>query len=240
MRIQFVNQSLGLTGGTRVVFEHARNLRRRGHQITLLVPPLRLPRPGRDRLPVWKHYLYERFSGRIEDGLREYGLEDAVARFDPERPESVPAADATVATAWITAEWTAAFPARVGERYYLVQQYEAWTEAIRERVDRTWKLPLRKIVIAGWLERLASERFGERVWARIPNGVDAARFQPVGPRPGGSATVGMLYDVSPWEGSRRRCACAVAHPRERTRCRIRAVRTRPDAAPSATRDPVCA
>jgi len=163
------------------------------------------PRLGGAPLGAWKHYAYQRWSGRIEDGLRAYGLGDAVVRFDPERPGQVPAADAVVATAWPTAEWVAAMPVSAGRKFYLVQQYEAWTEEIRPRVDATWGLPLRKIVIAGWLERLARERFGQPVWARIPNGVDAERFRP-GPAttgdPGGRAvTVGMLYEISPWKGA---------------------------------------
>jgi hypothetical protein len=62
-------------------------------------------------------------------------------------------------------------------------------------------LPFRKIVIAGWLERLACERFGERVWARIPNGVDCERFRPPGSRPDSALIVGMLYDPAPWKGA---------------------------------------
>jgi glycosyltransferase involved in cell wall biosynthesis len=121
--------------------------------------------------------------------------------FDPAIPSKVPDADAVVATAWETAEWVRGFPASAGRGYYLVQQYEAWTEMIRPRVDATWRLPLRKIVIAGWLERFALERFGERVWARIPNGVDAARFRPPAHRGGPPFTVGMLYDLSVHKGA---------------------------------------
>jgi glycosyltransferase involved in cell wall biosynthesis len=201
MRIQFVNQSLVLTGGMRVVCEHAARLRRRGHEVTLLAPPLRLPELGRATLGAWKHYAYERWSGRIEDGLRGYGLESAVVRFDPARPDRVPGADAVIATAWPTAEWVDAMPAAAGQRYYLVQQYEAWTDEIRNRVDATWRLPLRKIVIAGWLERMARERFGESVWARIPNGVDTARFRPRADAGREPIRVGLLYDASPWKGT---------------------------------------
>jgi glycosyltransferase involved in cell wall biosynthesis len=200
MRIQFVNPSMVLTGGVRVVCEHAIRLRRRGHDVALLVPRLRLPRPG-EPLGAWKHYAYERWSGRIADGLREYGLEDAVVSFDPARLKQVPAADAVIATAWHTAEWVAAMPPAAGQRYYLVQQYEAWTEEIRPRVDATWRLPLRKIVIAGWLERLARERFGESVWARIPNGVDPGRFPPRAAARGGPVRIGLLYEASPWKGA---------------------------------------
>jgi len=199
VRIQFVVPTLILTGGIRVVFEHARGLRARGHDVWILAPVLRVPRLG-GPLGAWKHYLYERWSGRAMDGLASYGLQQAVRWFDPVDPSKAPDADAVVATAFETAEWVARFPEQAGRRFYLVQGYEAWTRDLEPRVDATWRLPLRKIVIAGWLQRLATERFGEKVWARIPNGVDAGRFHPPAHRNGPPFTVGMIYDPSPHKG----------------------------------------
>lgn len=199
LTIQFVNESLALTGGFRVVLEHATRLIRRGHAVRLLAPPIRAPRPGAS-LAAWRGWLYRRFSGSIEDGLRSYGMIGAVQHIDPSRCAEVPAGDAVVATAWPTAEWVADMPERAGRKYYLVQQYEAWAGADPARVDRTWTLPLRKIVIAGWLERLATERFGSPAWARVPNGVDGVRFHPVSRR-AGSPVVGMLYDLQAWKGA---------------------------------------
>lgn len=199
MRIQFVLESLALTGGVRVVFEHAVRLRARGHQVRLLVPPSRAPW-GTFTSAAWKRYLYERWRGGVADGLREYQLEDVVSTFDPTVPAQWPAADASFATAWPTAEWLLAAPPHVGRRLYLVQQYEAWTDDLRDRVDATWRAPLEKVVIAGWLQRLAVERFGSTA-QRIPNGVDATRFQlRDGANDVGPATVGMLYDIAPWKG----------------------------------------
>jgi glycosyltransferase involved in cell wall biosynthesis len=198
MRVQFVLESPILTGGARVVYEHARELEARGHSVTLLVPPLRMP-GLRSPAVAWRRYLYGRLRGGYLDGLRSYGLERAVVPFDPRDP-GVPEGDAVMATAWITAEWVAALPAHAGRKFYLIQQYEVWSEELRNRVEATWKLPLRKIVIAGWLERLARERFGEPAW-RIPNGVDPARFHPDGRAEGQPGTVGMLYDPAPWKGA---------------------------------------
>lgn len=199
MKIQFVLEWPVLTGGTRVVYEHARRLRERGHEVHLLTPKLERPAWFGPSL-AWRRWLYGRFGHGIADGLRSYGLEGSVVTFDPRAPERVPAADAVIATAWITAEWVAAMPAGAGRKFYLVQQYEAWTDDLRARVDATWKLPLTKIVIAGWLERLARERFGERAH-RIPNGVDAARFNPAGRVARAHPTVGMIYDPASWKGA---------------------------------------
>jgi glycosyltransferase involved in cell wall biosynthesis len=199
MRIQFVLEWPVMTGGVRVVYEHAVGLRARGHQVTILAPPIAIPRwgPGLER--AWRRFLRERWTGEIRDGLRSYGLDSLVVPFDPGCLELVPEADAVVATAWLTAEWVAAMPERAGRKFYLVQQYEAWTESLRARVDATWRLPLRKIVISHWLQRLAAERFGEQVM-RIPNGVDTRRFHPPPAATQREAEAGMLYEPLPWKG----------------------------------------
>jgi len=199
MIIQFVLQSLQLTGGVRVVFEHAIRLRRRGHEVRLLVPPLRAPLRSFS-WSRWKGFLYEQWSGGAADGLREYGLEDAVVAIDPAQSDSWPRADATFATAWLTAEWLLAAPSQVGRRLYLIQSYEAWTDDLRPRVDATWRSPLEQVVIAGWLQRMASERFGT-IAQRIPNGVDASRFTRRSASGEGPITIGMLYDIAHWKGA---------------------------------------
>jgi glycosyltransferase involved in cell wall biosynthesis len=197
--VQFVLQSLVMTGGFRVVAEHARGLRSRGHEVRLLVPHAPWPRPGAP-LVDWKRWAYERFSRSIPDGLAGYDLGSAVVRFDPRQTATVPPGDVVVATAWKTAEWVAAMPPSAGKGHYLIQQYEAWDGADTFRVDATWRLPLRRIVIAGWLEALGRERFGVDT-VRIPNGVDARRFHPPVTRPASPPCVGMLYDLSPWKGA---------------------------------------
>jgi glycosyltransferase involved in cell wall biosynthesis len=218
MRILFVLEWPVVTGGVRVVYEHASRLIARGHEVTLLTPPIRMPPIRSGSRLAWKRYLIEIVNGGIRDGLRSYGLEETVTHFDPRHPSKVPAADAVIATAWRTAEWVAGMPDSAGRRFYLVQQYEAWSEDIRGRVDATWKLPLRKVVIAGWLERLARERFGEKAW-RIPNGVDFRRFHPPREANGTESVVGMLYEPLPWKGIEDGLAAfhQIAHERHQAR-----------------------
>lgn len=199
MRIQFVLDTLVLTGGIRVVFEHSTRLRARGHEVRILVPRRRVPSLAAGLGP-WKGFLYEQWSGTVTDGLRAYGLADVVTRFEPTALERVPDADVVLATAWGTADWVARMPDRAGRKFYLVQGYEVWHEELRDRVEATWRLPLRKIVIAHWLERLARERFAEEVWARIPNGVDTWRFRPASRPAGPPHGVAMIYDPAAHKG----------------------------------------
>ncbi|HYM80047.1 MAG TPA: glycosyltransferase family 4 protein [Candidatus Limnocylindria bacterium] len=197
MRITFVNQSLLMTGGFRVVCEYATRLRARGHTIHLLAPgPVAtVLREGATGI---KRVVYEYVSGSVADGLESYGLTSNVIRFDPSRPGKVPAADIVVATAWLTAEWVNAMPRDAGRKCYLILGYEAWSETIQDRVVRTWKLPMRRIVVARYLERLARERFDVEA-TYVPNGVDCDRFRPGATR-GSTPTVGMLYEIQPWKG----------------------------------------
>ena len=45
-------------------------------------------------------------------------------------------------------------------------------KATKEAVDRSYRLPLRKITISEWLRRLIEDKFGQHVDAIIPNGVN--------------------------------------------------------------------
>ena len=50
-------------------------------------------------------------------------------------------------------------PARCGAKFYLVQHYESLYHGDGARVDETYRLPLRKIVISTWLADIMAERF---------------------------------------------------------------------------------
>jgi len=112
----------------------------------------------------------------------------------------IPDADIIIATAWRTAEWVAEYGSRKGTKYYLIQHFEDWSGS-SESVLQTWRLPLRKIVIAKWLGKIV-EDLG-RDYAYIPNGLDFSRFGldvPIEARD--PLQVMMLYHTEPWKGSR--------------------------------------
>jgi glycosyltransferase involved in cell wall biosynthesis len=121
----------------------------------------------------------------------------------------IPAADALIATAWQTAGAVAA-TAPEGGGFYLIQHFEDWDDA--EVVRATWRLPLRKIVIAGWLEEMAVEiGEGERT-VKVPNGLDGERFGVDAPSAERAPRVGAL--ISAFKGEEDVVA-AFAATRER-------------------------
>lgn len=67
----------------------------------------------------------------------------------------------------------------------------------KDLVDSSFKLPLRKITIAGWLKRLIEEKFGERVEGVIPNGVNLNIFFKERDRPEEPEPVNILMPFRP-------------------------------------------
>jgi glycosyltransferase involved in cell wall biosynthesis len=176
MRIAFVlpGVSVAPVGGYKVVYTYANLLAGRGHEVSVTLPVewdqargpeerlrrvLRLRRMRRDRAAVvpWME-LDERV-----------GL---VLAADRTRLR-LPAADALVATSWVTAPPVA--EASDGRGFYLLQGYETWG-GDAEAVRATWRLPLGKIAVSRWLREIAVEMGeGERT-AYVPIGLDLERW----------------------------------------------------------------
>lgn len=178
MRITFVLPFDGRNpvGGFRVVYEYASHLVKRGHDVSVVHPAglyLGLQKNDRVVRNLLKYILFA-LTGkylphpwfRLDRRVRCLWIPSLKYWF-------VPNADVVVATAWETAEWVATYPENRGRKYYLLQHLEDWA-GDRERVLRTWKLPLKKIVIAQWLLELAIQ-MGQKA-RYIPNGLDCETF----------------------------------------------------------------
>jgi glycosyltransferase involved in cell wall biosynthesis len=197
MKVTFVLPEFNLHGGTRIVAGYADRLRRRGHEVVAVAPPPRAPSLSR-RVRSW-------LRGRgWPPGPRRRashfdGLGIACRTLDRWRPvedRDLPDADVVVATWWLTAEWVARLSPRKGAKHYLIQMHEAAVEGMpAARVEATWRLPLRKLVVSRWLADLARDHFGVDDVALVPNAVDPDVFHaaPRGKRP--EPTVGLLYSL---------------------------------------------
>lgn len=203
MKITFVlpGSSRVPVGGYKVVFEYANHLTLRGHSVTV-IHPAHLD----ESAPLQE---------KIYDNAR-YLLWGATQSFGPERwfklndsvklkwvrtlgESNIPDADAVVATGWPTAEYIATYSPAKGRKFYLVQSYETWWGP-EPRVRATWKLPLHKIVIARWLDEIATQMKESATY--IPNGLDFQAFGcdlPVAQRT--NPRVLMLYHSSEVKGS---------------------------------------
>jgi len=187
-------------GGFKVVYEYASRLSGRGHDVSVV----HRRNPGERQR---KRKLRE----TLLPWTKKYFPAPPVAPWFPMPPEvalsvaaevtnqTVPDADAVIATAWKTAAWVSRLSAAKGKKYYLIQHDEV-SFGSPDEVNATWRMPLQKIVIAKWLKDKA-ERLGEKA-VHIPNGMDFAAFGADVPLDDRPARIGMLYhSFFDWKGS---------------------------------------
>jgi glycosyltransferase involved in cell wall biosynthesis len=203
LRITFVLPGGGATpiGGYKVVYEYAGHLSQRGHQVTVVHPQLLFRevsgvKRGRSLLAYARHKITGSYRPdswfQVDPRIRMVWVWSLDERY-------IPDADVIVATCWETAEAVAGYSGRKGRAYNLIQHWETWSGP-EERVRATWKMPLRKIVIASWLKQIAEE-LGEPA-VLIPNGLDFSRFGlDVPPQNRDRHRLMMLYHTYEWKGS---------------------------------------
>jgi glycosyltransferase involved in cell wall biosynthesis len=191
MKIIFVLPNLNLSGGTRIVAEHARMLHERGHEVSVASSVRRWPRV-RDRFRAWAK---GRPIARKPEGSHLDGAAYRVVTTDRPRAvraDDLPDADLILATWWETAEWVAGMPESKGVKVNFLQHYEAHPGQPKERVDAVWRLPMRKIVVSDWLEGIAREQFGDASSILVPNGLDTGHFRFVERGPSGRRVIGGM------------------------------------------------
>lgn len=201
MKINFVLPFINWTGGIRVAFEYAEGLHRRGNDVAVYFPLV--PYRFSDRLCTARGL--HRWVGDLFLNLRRRAKQER-------RALSVPLlmvprvadiflrkADAVVATAWPTAYSVSRLSSSRGSKFHLVQHHETWSGP-PEVVERCYRLPLQKIVIASWLKSLVQELSGQPVLDTITNGVDFSLFYPENASVTTRSRVLMQYSPLPWKG----------------------------------------
>ena len=203
MRITLVLPDVNLGGGTRVIAQHADNLRRRGHSVFLVSTPpwdfrLRHKISIVLRGEAWPKTLKRRPSHI--DGL---GLNHRVLnRRRPVTDRDVPDSDVVVATWWETAEGVAQLSPSKGVKAYFIQHFEAHLDQPEGPVAATWRLPMQKIVVSRWLAKLAQDWFDDPDAIVVQNGLDPALFHAPERGRQASPTVGMMYSNNVSKGWR--------------------------------------
>ena len=203
MKITFLAPHLRIAGGVRAILTYADRLARRGHEVIVVVP-------ARHPWSAWARNV----RGQGPDWIADFRARVRwVSQWDPAR---LPSADALVATAWQSAPAVAAAPAACGAKFYFIQHFESLYHGDPPRVDGTYRLPLRKIVISSWLRDIMQERFGAECELLVTP-VDRALFHPVkGARSDDALRVLMLHHEYAWKGVREGIealgAVKVRHP----------------------------
>lgn len=198
MKITFVVAGgLGLEGGQRAIATYADRLIAKGHDVALVVQPLRVP-GLRQRLRATiraRHGQSLPSPPRSPSPSHFSMLGVPVTVLERHRPvvdADVPDADVVVATWWETADWVWRLSASKGAKVHFLQDYEIWGGGV-ERVDATCRLPIPKIVASRWIRDLLEERFQQVALACIPYGVDTTRFYAAHRAKQSVPTVGLTY-----------------------------------------------
>ena len=201
MRITFVLPAVTLHGGVRVVAIYAERLKRRGHEVVVVAPPLEMPvRRKIKSFVLGRGWPKSRFDCTYFAGLdlKPHILE----RVGPVADTDVPVADIVVATGWSTAAWVQRLSHAKGAKAILIQGYEVEDGKPNPRLDATWRMPMHKILVSRWLVDLARQRFGDSITSYVPNSVDLQQFH--APPRGKQVvpTIGLLYSKSWFKGCR--------------------------------------
>ena len=194
-------------GGYRVVYELANGLAAKGHEVDIFFPAGGLVGRGLfdGLLSWWRKWLaYLSPVNERELKVKWMVLDERVrsllfATLDSDRWRSL---DAIVATAWQTAELLAEEGGQLRARkLYLIQGYETMMGP-KGRVDATWRLPFRKVVVSEWLKNLAL-KFGDQQPVKATPVIDFNLFRilrPVEERD--RLTIGMMYHLPRFKGGK--------------------------------------
>jgi glycosyltransferase involved in cell wall biosynthesis len=180
-------------GGFRVVYEYAKGLSARGHQVNVVHPLLLSP----DRMNLKKRLgipavlVVNRITGLPRVGWLDIYPKVNMLLVRSLQERFIPQADVIVASAWQTAEQVIAYAPDKGRKFYIVMDFDPWLGP-KDRLEATWRAPLHKIPISRWLyDRLI--QCGANDVTLVPIGIQHERFRllnGIGSRP---RRVAMLY-----------------------------------------------
>lgn len=203
MKISFVLPGVSRVpvGGYKMIFEYANRLCKRGHEITLIFHCF----SGMNRnqnVPKFIKLVYYYLGAyyfptwfildpRIHKICRHKKLIDS----------EIPDGDVICATAIDTAFAVAELPASKGKKIYFIQDYENWNGWTDDEVKKSYRLGMKNIVIAKWLQKIVKESGADSFL--IPNGIDFNVFDvdiPISQRR--KPVISMLYHKDEHKGSK--------------------------------------
>src|ERR1035437_6063276 len=192
----------GMTGGNRVVAIYADRLRRRGHKVSIIFGA----RKQNSILDKMKSWMLGRGWPKDPEPQSSYFTQLGIPCRTLERPRpildgDVPESDVVIATWWETAEWVYDLGASKGAKVYFIQHHEVFPYLPVERCHATYRLPLQKIVISHWLEKIMMQQYNDEKAIVIPNSVDTTQFFAPKRNKQPYPVVGFVYSTTEFKGS---------------------------------------
>lgn len=167
MKVNFILPGLGDSGGTRVVKKYAKLFNEMGIDTVIYCSLLanNLHRYS-SKIKNRVHQIYCTFK-TVSTSL---GSTEEVKWVPCINGKYIREADFTIATMWATAYEVVKLPKTRGEKIYFVQGYEIWDN--RELGQKSYALPLRKIVISTWINRQLKKDLSIGPFPIVYNGID--------------------------------------------------------------------
>lgn len=195
LKITFILPFANLTGGIKILLEHADRLAGLGHKVTIIYPGVLFHGKNFETVNntlVWRFlaapmrqlkYTLMQLLGRSEANWFPFKNKVGIRRTPDLSARYMPEGDIVIATAPETVSYVAAYPREKGKQVHFSQDYEAWylPDEFLAHIYTHDKMHL--ITIGSWQKKLYEERFKRTVEAVIPNGVDLTRFKPTTLKP---------------------------------------------------------
>jgi len=188
-----------LSGGNRIIAEHARFLKNAGHQVNLIGVDTHRDSPRSVLRSLVK-------QGRLPGSpictqhFDEVGMHiNVIRRQSGPAIADIPDANITIATWWETAEWIEKLPASKGKKVYFIQGYEPFFQGAKnpQRVEATYHLPYFQIGVCRWLcneiQKVRGPGFNQGPCVLVENGVDLNRFNAPERAKQPAPTLGYMY-----------------------------------------------
>ena len=203
MRITFLLPEIGIAGGIRSTFEVVDRLQDRGHDVSIVYPLIPI-KSGSKWYNIKK--LASRALGTIRNlkhgnQIKWFDLKANLVRVPTLAERYIPKGDIIIATWWANAYDVNSYGKDKGKKFYFIRHYETWGGP-EYLVNRTYILPLHKIVTSTWLKNLIENKFNVSTFGPLPNGVnfnlfyrERDSFENYNPK-----RVGILYRKSKWKG----------------------------------------
>jgi glycosyltransferase involved in cell wall biosynthesis len=162
MRINFLVPEIVRSGGIRTVFEYANRLSDSGHDVIVFTPVVPF-NPYKPKFPIniIKHqvkYALKQFTGKAFMPPNIYKRRFKIKAVPAVNNFFIPDADAIVATSWTSAYYVNKLNPRKGKKFYLIQDFEVWNSN-RSLAENSYRLPLNRTVVSGYLHKLLKEKF---------------------------------------------------------------------------------
>ena len=157
MRITFiVGQYNRISGGNRALFEYANRLQAMGNEVNWYV----LAKPARwYRIDHWQRIINKKVALLPPETIDwlENRVPIRVLSYNDVR--LIPDSDILLATAWQTADFGNHCPDVKGRKFYFVQHHESLWAREKNKAQKTYHMPFKKLVISTWLKEILLEKY---------------------------------------------------------------------------------